>query len=354
MARKPAGQPGDIVLSNGTTYNPVTQTSGTTWKVSAPQQTQTWVNPDFDWNAWQKQGDTTPTVQQQQPQSGGLSEYEKFLIEQANAQRDANRRNTMDAVKALFDSYGLSSLWGKITEYAQMDYSADTIALMLRQTTEYKQRFPAMDALSKKGRAISESQYIDYERTAASLEQRYGFPPGMILNNVTSLLTEEVSALELNDRAVLASASSLEAPAELKQSLKDYYGIDEGGLAAYYFDPAKALPLLEKQYAVAAIGAEGLKQGFGIEKATSEELQAMGVTQAEARDRMDDAARAMSFTAGRGETASQRDVLTGTFGNEGAAQKIERIAGERVGRFSGGGQFAGNNEGVSGIGSSAG
>ena len=44
------------------------------------------------------------------------------------------------------------------------------------------------------------------------------------------------------------------------------------------------------------------------------------------------------------------EVVTGTFGNEQSAQKIERIADSRVGAFRGGGQFTGSQKGVSGIG----
>jgi hypothetical protein len=100
--------------------------------------------------------------------------------------------------------WGLSSLYGKVVEYARKGYNGDAIAVMLRSTPEYKARFPAMEALAKKGRAISEGQYIDYERTAAQIEQRYGITTGMVTGNVTKLLTEEVSAAELNDRVVLA------------------------------------------------------------------------------------------------------------------------------------------------------
>lgn len=342
VPRTPKGQPGNIPVGGGVTYNPVTQQySG---RVTGGNEDPP---PPVDDDTGNGNNDTGNG----NSNPGKMTDYEAWLVAEADRNRQAQRRETADAMKALFQQYGLETLWGKIVEYAQQDYSADTIALLLRQTPEYKARFPAMDALAKKGRAISEAAYVDYERTASALEQRYGFAKGMILSNVTDLLTNEVSANELNDRAVLASASSAEAPAELKRALKDYYNIDEGGLASYYFDPEKALPLLEKQYAVAAIGGEALKQGIGADRQTAEQLQAMGVTQAEARDRMDDAARAMTFTEGRGETLSQRDILTGTFGNEQAAQGIERVAGSRKGRFSGGGGYVSDSGGVSGLGS---
>ena len=262
------------------------------------------------------------------------------------------RNSTRESVQAAFAQYGLSSLFSKIEEYVQQDKSPETIAILLRQTPEYKQRFPAMEALAAKGHAISEASYVDYERTAAALEQRYGFPKGMISGNVTSLLTNEVSTLELQDRAVLSSADAISAPDDFKQQMKDYYGIDQTGLAAYYFDPEKALPLLQKQSAIARIGTEGTRAGIGLDVSLAGRLNDMGVTEAEARQNMGKAASALSFTAGPGETMTQPNVVTGTFGDAAAGQQMERVGGSRVAGFQQGGRFVESKSGVSGLGAS--
>jgi len=276
-------------------------------------------------------------------------------LQQQQYERETRQRAVMDTVRALFTQYGLSSLVGKIEEYARLDYSADAIAIMLRQTPEYKQRFPAMEALAAKGRALSEAEYVEYERTAAQLEQRYGFPTGLLSNSVTDLLTNEVSAAELNDRAILASAAAIEAPEDIRNTMSQYYGIDQGGLAGYFLDPDRAVPLLEKQYASSVIGTEAARQGVsGVGVSTAEELQALGISQEQARTGFGQVARMGTFTQGRGDVVSQQQLISGTFAQEEQALKdIERAQGARIGRFREGGGFASTQQGVSGLGSSA-
>jgi hypothetical protein len=272
----------------------------------------------------------------------------------AAAAKKAQEDMVIGIVQGLFESYGLSSLYPKIVDYARKGYNGDAIAVMLRNEPEYKARFPAMEALNKKGRSISEADYIGYEKTAAALEQRYGLAEGMIGGAVTDLLTNEVSVSELNDRIVLASADSLNAPEDLKKQLRDYYGLDpETALRSYYLDPDKALPLLEKQSATARIGVWATRQGVpGIAKDLAGELQEQGVTEQQAEQGFGIVKGQQGFTSGRGEITDTTGLTRGTFGNETEAQKTERIAKSRAGRFAGGGGFQSGSGGVSGLGSS--
>ena len=275
-------------------------------------------------------------------------------LQQQQYERESRQRQVIDTVKALFTQYGLASLGDKIIEYAKQDYSADAIAILLRQTPEYKQRFPAMEALASKGRALSEAEYVDYERTAAQLEQRYGFPTGLLSNSVTDLLTNEVSAAELNDRAILASAAALEAPEDIRNTMSQYYNIDQGGLAAYFLDPDKAVPLLEKQYASSVIGTEAARQGVQIEALGAEQLQGMGVSQEQARSGFGQVARMGAFSQGRGDVVTQQQLISGTFAqDERALKDIERAQGARLGQFRQGGSYTSTQQGVTGLGSAA-
>jgi hypothetical protein len=275
-------------------------------------------------------------------------------LQQQQFEREARQSEIIGSIQALFAQYGLASLGDKIVQYAKQGLSADAIAIALRATPEYKQRFPAMEALAAKGRALSEAEYVEYERTAAQLEQRYGFPQGLLSNSVTGLLTEEVSAAELNDRAILASAAAIEAPEDVRTQMTDFYGIDQGGLAAYFLDPDRALPLLEKQYATGLIGTEARRQGVNIGVTGAEELQGFGVTQQQAREGFGQVARMGAFTQGRGDVVSQQQLISGTFQqNEQALRDIERTQRGRIGRFQEGGGFTATQQGVSGLGSAA-
>lgn len=264
------------------------------------------------------------------------------------------QQNAIATMKALLTEMGLTSLYDRTVSFIKDGYDADAVMVLIRTTPEYKQRFPAMEALAAKGRAMSESEYIEYERTAANLERRYGLPQGMLTGSVTDLLTNEVSASEMNDRVILASAAAIQAPADVRNQFRDFYGIDDGGMTAYFLDPQKATPLLEKQYAAALIGVEAARQGVGVDVFGAENLASLGITQEEARTGFGQVARAQPLTQGRGDVVTQQELMSGTFQqNEEALRNIERASRARVGRFQGGGQFASEREGVTGLGTAA-
>jgi hypothetical protein len=286
---------------------------------------------------------------------GGEDAYTRFMRMQYEEEKQNRERNAIATIKGLLEQYNLGSLYNTIVDYVKQGYDADTVMTLIRTTPEYKQRFPAMEALAKKGRAISEAVYIDYERGAASLEQRYGLPKGMLTGNVTQLLEQEVSTSELNDRVGLASVASLQAPEDLKNTLSQYYGIGAGGLTAYFLDPKVAMPLLERQYATAQIGTEALRQNVNIDVGVASQLQELGVTQERAQTGFSQVAQQREFMSGAGETASQETLIKGNVAGEEAARKqIERIGAGRVGRFQGGGGFVNASQGgISGLGSAS-
>jgi hypothetical protein len=273
--------------------------------------------------------------------------------QQQEYERQARQNEAMQAVKAAFSQYGLESLYGIIEDYARKDYNAATISIMLRETEAYKKRFPAQAELAKRGRALSEAEYIDYERTAASLEQQYGLPKGMLQSSVTALLTNEVSALEMGDRVQLAAANSLTAPQDLKDTMMRYYNLDASNLTAYYLDPSVSLPYLEKRSAAAALGTEAYRQNIDIGVTMAEDLEGMGIQREQARQGFAQVAGATGLTAGKGETVTQGQLIKGTFGQEDNAQKTLRVAKTRASRFAGGGGFTDSAQGVTGLGSSS-
>ena len=265
-----------------------------------------------------------------------------------------DQQNAIAALKTTFSQYGLDSLYGKIEGYVKDGYTADTVAMMLRTTDEYKQRFPAMATLAAKGRAINEASYINYETTAAQFEQQYGLPKGMLTGNVTKLLENDISPVEMQERVQLASANSLMAPPELRQTLQNYYGIGDGGLTAYFLDPAVAAPLLQKHAAAAQIGAAGLQQGIGVDMGTAEGLTDLGVTQSMAQQGFQQIAAAQELTTGAGDTTTNKEMTAGILGqDQNALRNVQRAEQSRVARFQGGGQYAADRSGVVGLGSAA-
>lgn len=321
------------------------------WKVSGPIATGTY-NPD-----WNKPADTTPV--DTGPSQADLDKANNDAamarqVQQQTYETEVRQRAAMDAVKAAFGQYGLSSLFGKVEEYAKAGYNADAIALMLRSTAEYKARFPAMQSLMDKGRAMSEAEYIGYEGDAASIEQRYGLPKGMLMGQVTNLLMNEVSISELNDRVVIASADSINAPQDLRDTLANYYNLDpDTALAAYYLDPTIALPLLEKQSASARIGVWASRQGVGgVNAGMAEYLQGLGVDEARAQQGFGEVKAQEGLMYGKGDTTTLSGLIDTNVAGK-SDTSVERTARSRVGRFAGGGQYAGSDKGTAGLGSAS-
>jgi hypothetical protein len=292
-------------------------------------------------NRVQSSGSGGPTTQQQ---SWDERRYE--------LERQDRARNVTAAVSAAFTEFGLGSLIPAITRYAQQGYDGDAIAVLLRDTPEYKARFPAMSVLAQKGRAISEAAYVAYERNTSALERQYGLPQNMLMGNLTNLIGGEVSLEELNERVQLAASASINAPEVFKEQFRNFYGVD--ALTAYFLDPSVATPLLQKQVATAEIGEAAARQNINIGLDTASQLQELGISREGAVSGFQQVARMQPFSYGRGDTLQQPQAIQAAFGtDQEAIRAAERAQSSRLGRFQGGGGFTSDREGVTGLGSAA-
>lgn len=264
-----------------------------------------------------------------------------------------SQANAYAVLYAQFKQYGLESLAPVIMEYIRQGYSGETVAIMLRDTPEYKQRFPAMEALRQSGRAINEVDYVNYEINAAQLEQKYGMPKGFLTDSQTiaRLLTNNVAADDLRGRVELNAAASMDAPPELRQTLSDYYGLDaQGALTAYYLDPDHSLSYLERQMATAKIGAAARRQSLAIGLDTAEGLRQRGVTEQQADQGFAQVAALQRLQYGDESTVGQSDLVEGAFGDAQAAQRVQQAQQGRRARFGGGGGAVESQQGISGLG----
>jgi len=277
--------------------------------------------------------------------------------EQAAAAKRERSMNAIEAMRGVMASFGLSSLMDKIQSYVTQGYTdPEAIMGLIRTTPEYKQRFPAMEELAKKGRAITEAEYISYETEAAGLERMYGLPAGMITgkDTISKLLTGAVSERELEERVTMAAAGAFQTSPEVKKQFKDYYGIDSGGLTAYFLDPEVATPLLTKRYVSAQLGAEAAMQGIDVGMTLAEQLNVAGVTKDEARIGFGAVAGEAGLTAGAGDTVSQEQLIKANLlGDQTAKAAKERAAGGKLGKFQGGGEFLQTQQGAVGLGTAA-
>jgi hypothetical protein len=196
------------------------------------------------------------------------------------AQRDAYL-----AITNLFKSYGLESLASKIYDYVKNGYSGDTISILLQDTPEYKTRFAGNEARKAAGLPVlSPGEYLATEASYRQIMESAGLPAGFYdqPSDFTTWIGKNVSPTEIQSRVDLASQATILANPSYREALNQM-GIKDSELTAYFLDPAKALPHLQKAAATAAIGAQALEQGMSFDTEYAAKLAANGITAQQAQ-----------------------------------------------------------------------
>ena len=204
-------------------------------------------------------------------------QYDKLL--------SGSNRDAFVAIKTLFKSYGLETLAGKIYDYVKNGYSADTISILLQDTSEYKARFAGNEARTNAGLPVlSAGEYLATEASYRQIMESAGMPIGFYdqPGDFVKWIAKNVSPSEIQSRVDLATQATVLAPASYRQALQQM-GISQSEMAAYFLDSTKALPYLQKSAATAAVGAQALQQGLTFDESYAESLATSGVTGAQAQ-----------------------------------------------------------------------
>lgn len=294
-----------------------------------------------------KPTDKPPTTPTPPPASGN---YEDYL--------SGDNRDAFLVLKNLFNSYGLPTLAPKIYEFITKGYSADTIGILLQETPEYKQRFAANEQRKKAGLPVlSPQEYLQTEQAYRQYFRQAGLPEGFYdqPDDFTQFLGKDVSPTEVQSRVELASQATALANPAYKKALNEIYGIDDSALTAYFLDPNRAVPLLQKQAAAAAIGAEAMKRGLTYDKNQLETYASSGINAQQAGQIYASIAEnqqgfqqvAQSFQ----EDLSQKDLEQALFtpgasapGQESSSGKLNRLQSWQRARI--GGQAGGAQSGL--------
>lgn len=261
-------------------------------------------------------------------------QYDKLL---SGANRDA-----FMALNSLFKQYGLESLAGKIYDYVKNGYGADTISILLQDTPEYKKRFAANEARTKAGLSVlSPAEYIAVENSYRQIMRQSGLPVGFYDSNddFTTWISSDMSPTELQSRVDLATQATALANPAYKAALKQM-GLSDAELSAYFLDADRALPILQKSAATAAIGAEALQRGLAFDQQYASELATAGVSRDQASQGYAKIADEFSdlstlgqiYGGGWTQRMAEEDVFVG---GTGASEQREKLIGRERGTFSG-------------------
>lgn len=230
------------------------------------------------------------TAQQAQQQANAtLAAQQQSAALQAEKQ--AQGQSAYDTLLNEFKQYGLDSLVEPLKQMIQTGATGSTLTLALQNTDAYKQRFSANQDRIKAGlSALSPAQYIALEDQYQNLMRNYGLPSSYYTKDsigtqagFNSLIANDVSASELNDRLMQAQQKVMQANPEVQKTLKQFYpDITNGDILAYSLDPKNALTDIQRKVAAAEIGGAAMAQNLGTSRSTAEQLQAAGITKQQA------------------------------------------------------------------------
>lgn len=271
-------------------------------------------------------------------------------------------QSSKESARAYIDdelrSFGLQGLsdwaWGEI----QSGASPERVIQDLRKTPEYLQRFKGMALRQQNGLpAISEADYINYETAVRQAMRAAGMPSGFFdsPDDFANFIGKDVSLSEIQSRINDGYLAASQASREVKDQLLGLYGIGQSQLAAYFLDPDKALPLIQRQWMAAQDSGAAVQAGYGsLTRAEAERLASLNVSYAQAQAGFQQLQSASQlFTDLPGEVGGSIDRATqmsAAFANDANAQNVIVRKGEqRVSAGSGANAFAVGNQGVTSL-----
>ena len=261
----------------------------------------------------------------------------------------------------LVGAFGLStSVVSKLKQFMVDGLSEEAIALEIRQTDEYKTRFPGMSIRRDNGfGSITEAEYMANEDEYAMLLRTHGLPPRFYDDRMdfANLIGQDVSPNEFGERVTLAELATKGADPATKDELKRLYGIDEPDLVAYYLDPELATNLIEERRAFEAAGLSATAASAlgttGLNRETAAALQRESVQRREIQQRLSPQAGIINQALGEQDEISASDLAAGEFGlDPEAARKVRRRREERIAESGGQSGMLISGSGATGYGAS--
>ena len=261
--------------------------------------------------------------------------------------------------------YGLESLGSWAWSSWLSNIPIEQIFMDIRETPEYRTRFPAMKEMGLQGRAITEEQYISFEQGVRSVFKAAGIPEGFYdePSDFTDFLLKDIALPEIQSRVDVARTAVFNSDPNTLQALEDFYGASGrpdnmmGDLTAYFLDDTRALPVIQQQFIAAQTAGAAATTGFGsLSRTDAERLARLGITQEKTIENFGTLASMKElFGLLPGEEAltapTPETGIAALFeGSTPARQAIERKAGERTAQFKQSGGFQQSQKGISGVG----
>ena len=274
---------------------------------------------------------------------------------------DTVSQSAIDIVNGFLKDAGMDALSKDVWSQWTSGTTSGQIMDYIRSTPQYAARFPAMAALNKAGRNISEAAYIYKEQSDVEYMKQYGItnPAFLTHDYLGKLIENNVTTVDLQSRLMAAQDTVMSYDPNVVKYAKDVFGLAQGDLMAWALDPTKALPGIQQQAKAIQIGGAAFAAGIAasdITQAEASSLAAAGVTQAQAQQGFTNVAQMGQYSqalpgANPAETVSSQDLINAQFATSpDAITKLQKAKQSKLAEYAQGGQFAATQAGVVGLG----
>ena len=213
--------------------------------------------------------------------------YYDWLLSSQKAQLAEQQRQQRETASAflanVLQQFGLGSLAGSIDSLIQQwGTNTDVIALKLKDTGEYKTRFKGLLGLQQRGitDVRNEAEYLQLETAYRQAFRENGL--GSFLgesgtqgeyDKIADLVGKfSLSVAEVRERISDAQRVAADTPQEVRDALRDYYGIDSSMLVEYSLDPTGTAERMNRIANAELAGGLARQQGLQIGAGTAEQI----------------------------------------------------------------------------------
>lgn len=264
----------------------------------------------------------------------------------------ADKQALDNTLKNTLQSYGLEGI-GKVVEQIRRDYpeiSQSDLLTLLKNDTRYNSIYNARFAGNAKLKAaglptLDDATYLKAEKEYEKIFKAYGVTNLANRDYYATLIGNSMDAVDVSKRIDLAYQVYKGNP-EVKNAFNKFYGtVTDGDVVSAMLDPVTQVPLLQKKITVAEIGGAALQQGLETSLAKASDLEAFGVTAAQAQAGYSAIAQGLptyekllEMRTGKNVEASNAQALLEETRFKKKARAIaeeQLVVGEEVGRFAG-------------------
>lgn len=278
-----------------------------------------------------------------QMEPGELPFKRKLLPGQLLRDLSGPQRDIAVTLTELFRSYGLESLAPKIIEFIKQGFDGNTVAILLQDTSEYKERFKANETRRSKGLPVlSPAEYLSVEQSYRQIMSSAGLPVGFYdqPEDFQKWIADDVSPQEVKTRVDVAVGLVNNIDPSVRAYFQQWYS--KGDMVAYALDRTRATAVLERQAAASVVGGVAAGQGIQIDRDLSEQIAQTGIDQSQARQGFGfvaterERAEMLSGFYAEEEGVDQDDLVREVFFNDAqAGQRRRRLASRERAAFSG-------------------